>query len=84
NKRLCEKVGPDAVKTYEVLEDGGTVEVSTGTFVSTDRSTGTYDGKSYTGEWHNMMPDHLAILPPGHTGACSIADGCGTHRAATL
>jgi hypothetical protein len=32
--------------------------------------------------WGDTAGDHLAILFGTTTGACSVADGCGTHRAA--
>jgi hypothetical protein len=57
------------------------IEVSIGAFVETDTSTGEYNGKTYKGAWHNMTPDHLALLPEGHVGACSMDMGCGVRAA---
>lgn len=58
----------------------GVVEVSTGLFTETESKTGIYNGEEYKGIWRNIMPDHLAILPEGVTGACSVEDGCGAPR----
>ena len=53
------------------------VEVSTGLFTMSEDSPGIYDGTPYTRVWRNVVPDHLAILPKGIKGACSIEHGCG-------
>lgn len=65
------------------LRAGKPIEVSVGAFVNANAKSGTFGGKSYVGEWTSIQPDHLAFLPKG-TGACSIAMGCGAHRAAML
>ena len=62
------------------LESGATVEVSTGAFVETDDRAGTFDGDDFIGVWSDVKPDHLAILPEGVIGACSVEDGCGAPR----
>jgi hypothetical protein len=41
---------------------------------------GKFGDKEYDGVWRNIVPDHLAILPEGITGACSVEDGCGAPR----
>jgi len=56
------------------------VEVSTGLFTMSENTTGMYEGQKYDAIWRNIVPDHLAVLPRGITGACSIADGCGAPR----
>ena len=63
------------------LRDKKPVEVSTGSFVETRPASGTMNGKRYATEWASIGPDHLAFLPGG-VGACSVAMGCGAHRAA--
>ena len=63
-----------------ILEEGGTLEVSTGIYALEEESEGTYNNEGYEVIWRNIVPDHLAILPPGTIGACSIADGCGAPR----
>lgn len=62
------------------LENGMTLEVSTGLYVDLEMSPGIWNGEKYGAIWRNTSPDHLAILPPGTIGACSVADGCGTAR----
>lgn len=58
------------------------IEVSVGVFVDMDESaTGKYNGEEYKGEWKNIVPDHLAILQDGSTGACSCEMGCGVRTA---
>lgn len=59
------------------LERGDVVEVSTGYFADAEVQQGEYDGQPYREIHRNIRPDHLALLP-GETGACSVADGCGT------
>jgi hypothetical protein len=65
------------------LMAGQTVEVSVGAFVEVDLTkAGRWNGQPYRGAWSSVSPDHLAILPEGQIGACSINDGCGALRAA--
>lgn len=57
-------------------------EVSVGAFVVTDGQPGIHpNGKAYKANWIDATGDHLAMLP-NSIGACSMAMGCGTHRAA--
>jgi uncharacterized protein DUF2213 len=84
--KLCMEAWLDERAPQELLDriaGGDSIEVSVGVFVDTDKSQGEHNGKRYAGEWHNMVPDHLAILPAGDIGACSWAAGCGV-RAASL
>ena len=73
-------LGGEFQDTVTALEAGEVIEVSTGFFLSLDPSEGRFNGEAFEGIWRDIVPDHLAILPPGKTGACSIADGCGTNR----
>lgn len=59
------------------MEAGLMVEVSTGYFADDDPTPGNFNGQTYSVVHRNIRPDHLALLP-GETGACSVADGCGT------
>ena len=60
------------------LQDGETMEVSTGYFSDDEQAGGEFHGNAYEAVRRNIVPDHLALLPD-ETGACSVADGCGTH-----
>lgn len=62
------------------LQGGEVVEVSVGAIVTVKSAEGEYDGKSYSGVWDTVIPDHLAFLGGEQIGACSVADGCGTYR----
>jgi len=73
------KIG--AERLLERVQNGEQVEVSVGAFVVTENTAGDYNGKPYKAIWRDLIPDHLAFLQQG-TGACSVAMGCGTHRAA--
>lgn len=75
---LCAERAPDLLTR---LQDGAAIEISVGTFVDTDDSTGIYKGKKYKGAWSGITPDHLALLPEGDTGACSRDAGCGVRAA---
>jgi hypothetical protein len=59
------------------IQKGEKIEVSTGLFTGTEENQGEFNGKEYFSIWRNIVPDHLALLPEGTIGACSIADGCG-------
>jgi len=58
------------------------IEVSVGTFVIAEPRIGSFNGRAYSSVWRKIVPDHLAMLPDGHTGACSIEMGCGAFRPA--
>lgn len=58
------------------------VEVSTGYGMDLSMVTGRFDGAKYDYSQKNIEPDHLALLPVGTVGACSVEDGCGAARAA--
>ena len=60
---------------------GEMIEVSVGAWVSAERSSGTADGQRYSAVWRDIVPDHLAMLPEGTEGACSVDMGCGAPRA---
>lgn len=72
-----QKVGLEAQQLLENLQKGGTAEVSVGVFVTAEKKNGSYNGRSYTAVWRNLIPDHLAFLSLGSTGACSNEAGCG-------
>jgi hypothetical protein len=67
-------------EVFEVLQAGELVEVSTGLYTSVVETEGRFNGQDYFGVWEGIVPDHLAILPIGVLGACSIEDGCGANR----
>ena len=76
-ERMSEEV-QDAVKRLTSGDD--VVEVSTGLFTLTEQVKGTFGGEEFEAIWRNVVPDHLAVLPEGITGACSVEDGCGAPR----
>ncbi len=70
---------PEGRAVIQRLENGDVVEISVGAFVMTQPAHGvTTNGVAYQSEWTEVIPDHLAILPEGVTGACSVEMGCGT------
>lgn len=82
NPNRAETLGDEAVRVLEAVAAGEEVEVSVGCYVTVEPRAGSYNGRDYTGVWSGISPDHLALLPAGATGACSVAMGCGTNRAA--
>ena len=83
NEGRIASLGPEAQETVERLknpDENSAVEVSTGLFTMSEPITGEWEGKEYNAVWRNIVPDHLAILPMGIKGACSVADGCGAPR----
>lgn len=67
-------------ETVQNIENGETTEVSVGIFVSLEVLKGTFEEEEFGAIWREVVPDHLAILPEGVIGACSVEDGCGTPR----
>jgi len=63
---------------------GDAAEVSVGVYVAAEKRKGNFAGKPFDVIWHQIVPDHLAILPAGTRGACSVEMGCGTNRAAAV
>lgn len=76
-------LGGDAAAIEERINSGEVIEVSTGLFATVEPVEGVYDGKPYKGVWSYIVPDHLAILPEGVVGACSVEGGCGMPRVNT-
>lgn len=72
-----------AGRLLERVRAGEHLEVSVGAFVETDDKPGAFRGKRFGAKWLNIRGDHLAILPEGVTGACSVKMGCGLNRAAS-
>lgn len=74
-------VGRDAQRVVERAQAGEPIEVSVGVFVMAESKKGEYGGKPYKAIWHEITPDHLAMLDEGVLGACSNAMGCGVRHA---
>ena len=77
NVKQAEEKGFDEIISN--LKDGVMMEVSTGLMSDLEHKSGVFKNKRYDGVIKGIIPDHLAILP-NDLGACSIDDGCGTHR----
>lgn len=85
NSDRVTELGEVAEDTVARLKDGEEmVEISTGLFAMSEQVTGKFEGEEFHAIWRNIVPDHLAILPEGVTGACSIEDGCGAPRTNTM
>ncbi len=65
-------------RVLNALEQGLTMEVSTGLFLDSEKAPdgATHNGTPFAFVARNFRPDHLAVLPD-QTGACSVQDGCG-------
>jgi hypothetical protein len=83
DNELAAGLSTESAEALQAMQNGEVVEVSTGLYALVVPESGVYDGEEYFGVWKNIVPDHLAILPSGVIGACSIADGCGTNRVNT-
>jgi hypothetical protein len=78
------EMGGDALRTLERIEiadPNDPIEVSVGVFMVAEATRGVKNGKQYQAVWRHITPDHLAILPEGKVGACSVAMGCGIRHA---
>ena len=82
DREKAAKVGRDAMRVIERAEAGEMIEVSVGAYVVAEPRVGEHSGKPFKAVWHDIVPDHLAMLPEGTIGACSIAMGCGSPRTA--
>ncbi len=80
NLARVEELGDDVKQAVEALQSGELSEISTGLFSDVEQRKGTFNGKAFDGIWRNVTPDHLAILPAGLVGACSVEGGCGAPR----
>lgn len=74
------ELGGDALRVVERVQDGEMVEVSVGAWVSAEAHTGEHNGEAFSSVWRDVVPDHLAMLPEGTQGACSVDMGCGAPR----
>jgi hypothetical protein len=77
--RAAEK-GGEFQDVVDRLNAGEIIEVSTGLYTEVKPSKGKFNNKRYSSIWSTIIPDHLAILSSGVTGACSVEDGCGIPR----
>jgi hypothetical protein len=75
----CRRLGGDALAVLEALDVETPLDVSTGYFCEVEEAEGAHDGKLFRGIQHNVIPDHIAVLPD-ERGACSWQDGCGAPR----
>ena len=80
DKAKVAELGEEVQTQVDRLTSGELVEVSTGLFTNMEDTEGVYNGDEFSGIWRNVIPDHLAILPEGVIGACSVADGAGAPR----
>ena len=65
-------------RLYQRVLNGELIELSTGMRrIFVDDSPGNWNGEQYEATMQDYAADHLAIMPPGAVGACSIEDGCG-------
>ena len=78
--KRAKKLGGDIGRVLERIDEGEVIEVSTGLYSVSEESKGTWDLKDYEAIWRDVVPDHLAFLSEGKTGACSVEDGCGAMR----
>lgn len=81
NNERVKELGETAERELERLQsEDSMVEVSTGLFSMLEMNPGVYNGEKYEAIWRDIVPDHLAILPEGVIGACSVEKGCGAPR----
>jgi hypothetical protein len=75
----CETLGGEALQALTMLEAQELLEVSTGFFSAARAESGVFAGVPYQETLHDIVPDHLALLP-NQIGACAVSDGCGAPR----
>ncbi len=75
------QMGGDAQSVVTRCEAGEPVEVSVGCYVELSDEGGVApNGQRYDYKWLGLVSDHLAMLPEGTRGACSVEAGCGAPR----
>jgi len=78
DRARAERLGGDALSALQRAEKNEPIEVSVGVEVEVEDKSGVApNGKKYVGIWRDLQGDHIALLPPGATGACSNKMGCG-------
>lgn len=82
NPERAESIGELGQSVVSRLRAGEMVEVSVGCWITPETRAGVQDGNRYEYVWHDVVPDHLAMLPEGVAGACSVEMGCGAPRSA--
>ena len=80
SRKQAKTLGADAQNVISRVENGEKIEVSVGAYLVMDEKSGVSGGKPYEYVWSYILPDHLAMLPKGTVGACSISAGCGTYK----
>lgn len=78
--KRAEEVGPEAQDVVRRALAGELIDVSVGAFVAAEERKGFHNGAAYQYVWNSVTPDHLAFLPVGMPGACSVDMGCGAPR----
>ena len=68
---------PAHQKVIDSARKGEKLEVSVGAYTFPVFSSGNSGGEAYYVIRTNITPHHLAIIPDGQKGACSLEDGCG-------
>jgi hypothetical protein len=76
----CRRSGYLASRMLDRCLAGEVPEVSVGATVTAEHTPGIWRGQTYEWVWVEILPDHLAILPDGAEGACSVKVGCGANR----
>lgn len=67
------KIAPDILTS---INNGKSLEISTGLWSEEEEKEGEFEGETYYAIARHYKPDHLALLP-NEKGACSWKDGCG-------
>lgn len=75
--------GASGKKLVSDLRAGKVLPVSWGWFRDPVPAQGSFKGVEFFAVAKRIVPDHLAILT-SEDGACSVADGCGTHKTNAL
>ncbi len=81
---LAREQDGQAQEVIDRINAGEMIEVSVGAFVIAEKKTGVHNGERFEAIWREIVPDHIALLPEGMTGACSNEMGCGAPRAAMM
>lgn len=62
------------------IGNGEAVEISTGLVAALTKQSGMINNREYDAVALHISGDHVAVLPQGVAGACSVDDGCGINN----
>jgi hypothetical protein len=78
---VAKEIGGAVWETVRRLDNGQVVSVSPGyATVGDTEENGSYRGEEYSVRQGSIVPDHIALVPPGERARCTPQQGCAAPR----